>query len=922
MPRLIISLLGGFQVTLNEKPIQKFYSKKSQALLAYLAVEAYQVHERVRLASLLWPDIAETYALQNLRQALSRLRRTLKESDATSPFLQVSRTHIQVNPKSDYQIDVVDFLTLLDQATPNWGQLDQAMTLYQGALLHGFTLPDSQLFTDWFLSKRAMYQQMALSALHTLTEHALTTQLDYETAVRHARRQLTIDNLQEVAHRQLMQALVGLGQRSVAIAQYEACRQILDENLGVAPASETTALYEAILSGAFMPAPKLTTPVPRHNMPSTITPCLGRETELAQLLTLFSKANTRLVTLVGPGGIGKTRLSLEFGHQLILPKVHPADSVFFVPLTAVENTTHLATTIATSLKIPLSGSEPTERSVFNYLYNKHLLLILDNLEHLPDAPDFVTQLLQQTHQLQLLATSRSRLNIPGEQVMELQGLAFPEKKAPSSPPSQTFAAMNLFALAAHQVNIGFKLTPENSSIIAQICQLVNGLPLGIELAAAWTRILSPIEIKAGIEQDLDFLAHSQRRPLQRHMSLRAVFSYSWSLLTEQAQQTLLRLAIFRGGFNRQAASQVANAPLTILANLLDHSWLQRTASPHGRFEILDILRRFIADKLAKRQQVEYDTQRKHATYFASFLQTKTTELQGGDQKQALADIGIEIENIRIAWVWAVQNSHWEIIGMALEGLFHFYDTQSWFREGKRQFEYALSTLPPPTDELGHITHAKLLARLGWFTFHHGQIDQSLMLLTQSLNQFKQQQDHKSHIFNLNYLGAIKRHQGEQTQNPAYYREARQYLDEGLQLAQQVGDHLNASIALNILGQISSLEGDYVNAKALCEQGLALKRQIGDQWGMTFSLTYLGRVAQALGNHQEAHTLLRESMEISREFDDRRGVAFALYNLGDVAQALNQKAEAQALYSESLQIFREIGNQQGERQVLAKLSTAS
>ena len=335
--------------------------------------------------------------------------------------------------------------------------------------------------------------------------------------------------------------------------------------------------------------------------------------------------------------------------------------------------------------------------------------------------------------------------------------------------------------------------------------------------------------------------------------------------------------------------------------------------------MLDILRHFAVEKLVGLQEVAYSVRYKHAHYYAAFLQTKTAVLKGGNQKQAYNEIQIEIENIHTAWEWSIQNQQWQLIEISLESLFHFYDTHSWFQKGKNQFEQALSNLPPAVEQKETLIRAKLSARLGWFTFHLGHIDQATQLLTDSLTQLKTLQAETALVFPLNYLGAIKRHQGEQQQNPTLYQEARHYLNQGLQLAQNIGDNFGASVALNILGQIASLEGNFAQARQLCTQGMNLKRQIGDRWGMTFSLLYLGRVSQAMGQYQEAQASLQESLQISREFNDRRGVANALYNLAEVARTLEREPEAQQHYQESLQIFQEIGNQRRIQQVYAKLS---
>jgi tetratricopeptide (TPR) repeat protein len=295
-------------------------------------------------------------------------------------------------------------------------------------------------------------------------------------------------------------------------------------------------------------------------------------------------------------------------------------------------------------------------------------------------------------------------------------------------------------------------------------------------------------------------------------------------------------------------------------------------------------------------------------------------LRGGRQQEALAEIGAEIENVRLSWCWALaevgeEAARIEVLEDALEGLFHFYDMRSWFEEGEEVFSQAASIFGKATGKRERIVLGKLLARQGWFAFHLGQHEQGRRLLQQSLELLQSLGAQAEMVFPLNYLGAVTRHLGESDQ-------AKQYLQESLAICKEMGDRYGLTIALNILGQVAYLEGEYAEARRLSQECLAIKREIDDQWGMTFSLTYLGTVAKALGDYQEAKQLFQESIVIGESIGDQRGRATGLNNIGDAVAALGEYSEAKQLYQESLTIFREIGNQLGIITSLTNLGNIS
>jgi tetratricopeptide (TPR) repeat protein len=452
--------------------------------------------------------------------------------------------------------------------------------------------------------------------------------------------------------------------------------------------------------------------------------------------------------------------------------------------------------------------------------------------------------------------------------------------------------------------------------VVHICRLTEGTPLAIELASAWLRLLSCQEIAQEIEQNLDFLTTSLRNVPERQRSLRAVFDYSWHLLSAEEQRVFRQLAVFRGGFLLEAAKQVTGAALPLLLALVDKSLLRRTDT--GRYSRHLLLWQYAAEKLEEAPQEKEKTQAAHSNYYMAFLHWREARLKGGQQREALAEIGAEIENIRTGWQWTIGQDNLTAIEQALESLFHFYDVRSWFQEGAEVFGSAADSLArthPFDGQTGaqvqpaampyQILTGKLLARQGWFTFQLGQHGPAKALLEVSLTILRQAgpQTRREMIFSLNYLGAVHRHLSE-------YETARHYLQESLAICREAGDTFGLSIALNILSQVAFLEGDYEQARRLSRESLALKQQIGDRRGMTFSLNILGQVAYALLECPQAKAFFEESLAICQDIGDRRGIALSLSHLGDVVQMMAEYQGARQLYQESRSIFKEIGNQWG------------
>jgi predicted ATPase/DNA-binding SARP family transcriptional activator len=923
--QLSIKLLGAFHATVDGEPIAESRTKKIEALLAYLAMESDVVHRRETLVGLLFPEQPEETARTNLRQTLTRLRRAIFDKDADPPFLLISRESTQFNLDSHVSLDVIQFHQLTNGCDEHKGsqngrcadcmaRLAEGLTLYKGPFLDGFFLQDSTTFDEWANTHRAYFKQVAQTSLHKLaTYHEQRGEyLQAETAVRQL---IGIEPWDEAAQQQLMRLLAYQGQRNAALYQYQTFFTLLEEELGVEPIAETQTLRTQIAN--------ISDQRPRQ-LPARELSFIGREEELAQISLHLASPKQRLVTLVGSGGIGKTRLAIEAGWRVADKFLGPfMHGVFFVSLAGVavdgeptmqEQQHQLLVAIAEGIGFSYSGSQNPLKQLTHYLQKRSLLLILDNCEHIvPAARELLQLLLRDTMALNVLATSRERFNLASEWTLDIVGLAYPQRYEPHLNLTQ-YSAIQLFVERAQQVDSQFTVGEDGRShcppaAVTHICQLLYGIPLAIELATAWVRMLTCSEIAREIEQNLDALTTTMAHIPARHRSMRAVFDHSWHLLSEAEQQTAARLSVFRGGFSRHAAQTITTAHLSQLASLLDKSLLHRTTEETIRFQMQEVLRQYATQKLSEMPDAETAVRQHHTTFYLSLLADHTTMLRSSQQEQAVDEISLEIRNIRAAWQSAIDENQFNLINTAIDALGLFYYMRSWFVEGADLFTRAVTQLS--SDMLPLTIYGKLLARQGWFTFLLGKHTAAHALLHQSLQLLRSQNATEDMIFNLNFLAVVTYTLGD-------YTAAETLCLEGLALCHTHQDQYNTAIANNILSQITFLMGDFERSRQYCETSLMIEETIGNRWSMGFSFINLGRVAFAQKQYAEARTLYQNSLAIRIAMRDARGQAICLNHLGDASRALGNLSEAVTQYQASLSVAQDIGDHVSMTKSLTRL----
>jgi DNA-binding SARP family transcriptional activator/predicted ATPase len=914
---LEILLLGPLQLSIAGKPVAGLVSVKAKALLAYLAA-ARRPCARSTLAGLLWSDLPEEDARRNLRVEISKLRRVLEN------YLLFTHQEGMLKPGSLYRVDLHDFencaATLPEPAsTPDTSRLVEAAAMYRGDFLSGFQVRAAPLFDEWLLLERERLRQMALTLLDRLIENAIRHQ-DWLTGLSAARKSVSIDGWREQSHRQLMTLLALSGDRPAALAQFEATRRILVQELGIEPALETYNLHQRIKAGEVAPqaavAPFLQfeTPLPLHNLPAPTSSFVGRETELQYLDELLKDPGCRLLTLTGPGGVGKTRLALEFCWKQAGDSRTPfKDGIYVISLATADGESFVSA-IADALK--LSGAQDPHQQLIHFLSGKQILLVLDNFEHLAEAAPMLVEILYAADGVKLLITSRHQLDLYEEWILPVEGMPYPLQIEHSG--WQAYNAVQLFQQRARQVNLRFALE-NNRDCIIRLCQLLEGLPLGIELTAAWVNVLPCESIFRQIEQKLTLPDKNIRNLPARQRSLQAVIQYSWDMLMEGERDCLAHLTVFRGGFTTKAAENVAAAHPRLLATLVAKSLLR--FSSDGRYEMHSLLHVYSTEKLTspKKEAV----QAAHSHFFAQYLTDHAQDFAGPKEHQAIEAISKEIANIRAGWVWAVaritlMNSKAlippdsrimedgiELLVQYIAILSTFYLRKSWFREAETVFSKAIYTLDalefgrltPATRApfalgLLYLAHAKHCRALGQNKTAHAQITKGLHLLAL----YPENAEIADAWHN---LGQIEQQTGSLAAAEEAYRHSLRIYRT---LAQPTG------IASNLISQgvLAKNRGDFSHATSLYSECQRIFEALGDQRGIWTCLINLGNIANVQQAYQKAKSLYAQAYACIQNSADISRQALTLVNLGSVAREMDEMEAARQYYLDSLRLGEEIG----------------
>ena len=966
MSHLAIFALGPLRIELDGQPIQTS-RHKALALLVYLAV-CQEKQSRAVLSALLWPDYSQEKAFAYLRRALWELHSLLGDG-----WLKADRQEIWLNQQANIFLDVDEFLSHLEVIKQHnhpittvchecLAHLNTAALLYRGDFLAGFSLRDSPGFEDWQLFQCEELRQAYASALQRLT-NLLYQGAAFIQAIAYAQRWLALDNTNEEAHRLLMKIFGSSGQRYLAIRQYKECERVLQAELGVFPEPMTLDLYESISLGKFAkptevlsdraemlerqtfepgPAVRLLEEITPNkdssladNLPTRATVFVGREKEISCISAMLSDTSCWLLSLLGPGGIGKTRLALEVGRRI---SADFPQGVCFISLSMVEAECSIAPAMARALGLIFrqNGLNPEEQ-LLNFLSEKRLLLILDSFEQLVPWASWLERIHAYAPEIKLLVTSRHRLALRGEKVMEVKGLEFPQDQSEitETVPGEAFrhySALELFQQAARRSQVTFQPSAQDISAIIQIARRLEGMPLGLELAATWLNAITCQDISAEIIRSLDILESTQRNITERQRSIKAVFDHSWKLLSRREQTILPRLAVFRGSFSHQAAKQVAGASLRDLSGLVDKSLVRR--APNGRFDLHDLLGQYCARILESDPTDSQETRWRHCAFYSTRLSEWNEQLRSVKQGQVLLEIETDLENCQAAWEWAVSQAQLAQMEQAIDGLGMYYLRRARFGEGQDIFKKANHSIRDPASQVDNQSHPYLSARLliwqAAFSMNRETFEEANQLLHESqlilddpdLDQYKVMPQRifgltiQALLANLHYDSAsllvlydqVFRLSREFTGKVprcliffwrflmgggAVSKELYLQIEESLADVRQSGDPFEIGCTLFVLG-IAELYHYYRLEKAepLLTESCKNFQLVEDPSTQGMIFMTLGYLLLVQGKFEDYYALKRRELEIYQNLGDSRMVGKAYAEIGEVYCHLGKYHEAE------------------------------
>jgi predicted ATPase/DNA-binding SARP family transcriptional activator/Flp pilus assembly protein TadD len=874
-PELAIHLLGGFQLLSRGEPVP-VRSARVVLLLARLVLSRRAPLSRTQLASLFWPESSDAQARTNLRKVLLELRRALPGADRV---LATEGPSLVWRPDHSCHVDVEEFEQAASRAS-SAADLEAAVGLYRGDLLPGF-------YEDWVLAERERLRQLYLSLLDRLVD-ALEAEGNYERAVLYARKLLDADPVREDVYRHLMRLHVLMGDRAEAVRTYHRCAASLRQELDVDPSPATREAYTRLLHADTRLPEEISPPPARapHNLPTILPSFVGRDAEVAEVTDLVGRS--RLVTLTGPAGCGKTRLALRVAEGLL--EVYP-EGVWLVDCVPLGEPALLPHTVAAVLGVREEHGRRLEETLASALASRALLIVLDNCEHVAEAcAGLVAFLLTRCPRIRVLATSRQPLLVPGEIVWRVPPLAAPptcDRVTPEE--AERYEAVRLFVERATAVQPAFRLTSRTAPLACEICRRLDGLPLAIELAAARVRVLTLHQIATRLHGLVRLLETRGPAVSPRHRSLEAALDWSYALLSEPEQRLLRRLGVFAGGWTLEAAEAVcagedlpAPEVLDRLAELVDKSFvLVDTQEGEARYRLLEVVRQYCCAKLdAAGETAAYRA--RHLRYYLQLVEEVQPRLWGSDQVTWLAWVEGHHDNIRAALAHALD--HDPATGLRLAaGLWRFWKLRNHGSEGRRWLAHLLQAAPAPS-----VDRARALHGLGYLTSDSGDHGTARAQVEEAVALFQALGDLPGKARALTTLGIIAGRQGD-------YASARRYHEESLSLYGELSQSLGAAYALNNLGLVRANEGDEAGAQAAFEESLAIFRREGDLRGVGIALTNLGSVLHRRGELQAARAALEESLAVKSELGETRGLVVLLEEFASLAVAEGAPVRAARLY---------------------------
>jgi len=901
---LSIRLLGSFRLDYQGQALNTINTDRLQSLLAYLVLHRDAPVPRQHLAFLFWPDSSEAQARTNLRNLLHKLRAALPQADR---YLAIDQQTMQWQTSAPFRLDVDEFVSLAGHSA-SIQDLKAALQMYGGDFMR-------DCYDDWVQGVRESLRQTYLATLETLLGLLAETKR-FQEALQYGQILLRHEPTREETYRDLMRLHAQSGDRASVSRIYRTCVTVLERELGVEPSPATVQAYETFSAQAtnwtFSPEPldQAAREPLHHNLPVSLTSFIGRAQELEQVKALLTKQ--RLVTLSGPGGIGKTRLALAAARPMLS---NYRDGIFLVDLASIAQpgmvTSAIADTLRATDQIRAAGLD----GLINLLRDQHLLLVLDNCEHLTEEVGGISlALLQTCPELSVLATSREVLNVYGETVWQVPALPTPtaieqidlQDSTAETQGLQANESVELFIERAVSTLPTFQPAPATLPAIGEICRQLEGMPLAIELAAARVKTLTVHQIVQRLDNMLEFLKASPLTALPRHRTMAAVIDWSYDMLTVPERELFARLSVFSGDFSLQAAEQICQGEqfrdgqvLELLASLVDKSLVETLPTfPEARFRLHEIARQYARQKLDVQEQL-FHWQNRHLHYFVRLAEGAEPKLRGAEQLEWLNRLDLEQENLRAALRLALEghtNSNHpqaELAARLVGALWLFWFIRGHFSEGRHWAARALAALEAQDSTRAIL--GKVLYVAASFCYFQGDLSQANILSERSLDLCRVNTDVFGQVICCHHQGLVAAIRGESAQ-------ASQYFNQGLALATGLEDMWLMGVMRSDLGSLALISDDLDQASEQYRQALEIARQCGDKLTILYALTNMADIALQQGDLGQAAMLSEECLSVSRLIGERRGISFALHLLGRIAMQQKQFQLASEVFRESLQFI--------------------
>lgn len=923
---LRVRLLGGFEVAVGDRVIPDFTwrTQKARNLFKILCLAPdHQLH-REQIIDFLWPELAPEAAAGNLRSTLHAVRRALEPERASGAesSLTLRRDVLRLDPADGLAVDVEAFAAAAAEAhrLQRSDTFRTAVERYTGDLLPG------DRYEDWAAAPRESLRETWLGLLLSLA-HLHESRGEYAPGIAALERAVAADVTHEDAHVGLMRLYAQSTRHGQALRQYERLREALARELDVEPSAASQRLHAEIAAGSFPQANILSPstaemqPAPRqHNLPAPLTSFIGRRREIGEVDRLLR--TTRLMTLTGVGGAGKSRLAIELARELV--DEYP-DGAWLAELAPLADPALAPAAVAAAVGVREQPGHTLTETIVDALQTRSLLLVLDNCEHLIDAcAGLVETLLMACPELRILATSREALRVPGEVNWRVPPLSLPPPQ-PDAPPGHARdpehmlknEAIALFVDRVRWVRPGFVLTDGNASAVAQICRRLDGLPLALELAAARASVLAPEQLATRLDNALGLLSGGSRTATSRQQTLRATLDWSYALLDERERTLFRRLAVFAGGWSLEMVEAICAGQgegnqagvegaevLAVLANLVDKSLVQVEEAPAGasgvRYRLLETVRQHAVEQLSASGELKR-LRNQHGDYYMALAEEAEPWLTGPDQSVWIGRLEREHDNLRAALSWSSESGEIEREARMCVALLRLWDFLGYYIEGERWIADALARGDGNTTPL--LLRARLLQSAALLAWRQGDPARSGELSRKSLPLFQEAGDQHYLAGTFHNLGTVAELQGN-------YAEASHHYEEALRLREEVGDTPGVARSLHNLGNLAREQGELDGATTLYERELALQREIGSRLGIALALSGLGVVALDKGDYALSVEVSMESHNLYQELGSKSLNAMVLQNLGFATMNLGEHARSVEFQNHCLRLTVENGDKRG------------